>query len=79
MVKEIGLSCVKYLWAEGEEHFDTFKLMTKVMKTHGSKHIISSKMVLHFFCVSYVWEPTQHWNEAKDQRRDELIKEFRVT
>jgi hypothetical protein len=77
VVEEIGLSSVKYLWAETEEYLDTFKLMTKVMKTHGLKHIISSKMVLHFFNVSYVWEPTQHWNEAKAERLDQLLKQFR--
>jgi len=52
VVEEIGLSCAKYLWAETEEYLDTFKLMTKVMKTHGLKHIISSKMVLHFFSAA---------------------------
>jgi hypothetical protein len=77
VVEEIGLSCVKYLWANAEEYLDTFKLMTKVMKTHGLKHIFSSKMVLHFFCVSYVWEPTQHWSEAKARRRDVLLDQFR--
>jgi hypothetical protein len=76
VVEEIGLSCVKHLWADGDEYLDTFKLMTKVMRTHGLKHIISSRVVLHFFCVSYVWEPTQHWNEAKAQRRDALLKEL---
>jgi hypothetical protein len=78
VVEEIGLSSVKYLWAEGGEIVDTFKLMTKVMKTHGLRHVISSTMVLHFFCVSYVWEPTKHWNEAKAKRRDELLYELRV-
>jgi hypothetical protein len=77
IVKEIGLSSLKYLWAESEEILDTFKLMTKVMKTHCLKHIFSSKMVLHFFCVSYIWEPTKHWNEAKANRRDELLSKFR--
>lgn len=77
VVEEIGLSCVKYLWADAEEYWDTFKLMTKVMKTHGLKHIISSKMVLHFFNVSYVWEPTQHWAAAKAERRDQLLNQFR--
>ena len=33
IVEEIGLSCAKHLWANGEEYLDTFKLMTKVMKT----------------------------------------------
>ncbi len=77
VVKEIGLSCVKRLWANGEEYLDTLKLMTKVMKTHGLRHIISSKMVLHFFCVSYVWEPTKHWDEVKANRRDTLLRELR--
>lgn len=77
VVQEIGLSSVKYLWAEGEEIVDTFKLMTKVMKTHGLKHMISSKMVLHFFCVSYIWEPAKHWNEVKAERRDRLLSRYR--
>jgi hypothetical protein len=77
VVREVGLASANYLWAEGEEIFDTFKLMTKVMKTHGLKHVISSQMVLHFFCVSYVWEPTKHWDEAKAKRRDELLSKYR--
>ena len=77
VVKEIGLSCVKCLWVDAEEYLDTFKLMTKVMKTHGLKHIISSKMVLHFFRISYYWEPTQRWNESKAERRDQLLDQYR--
>jgi hypothetical protein len=77
IVAEIGLSSAKYLWAECEEIMDTFKLMTKVMKTHGLKHALSTTMVLHFFCVSYIWEPTKHWNEAKAQRRDDLLSQYR--
>ena len=77
VVKEVGLSCVKYLWADGEEYLDTFKLMTSVMKTHGFRHILSRKMILHFFNVSYHWEPTEPWREAKDQKRDELLMRFR--
>jgi hypothetical protein len=77
VVEEIGLTSAKILWAEREEIADTFKLMTKVMRTHGLKHIFSSKMVLHFFCVSYIWEPTRHWNEAKARRRDELLESYR--
>jgi len=77
IVKEIGLSSLKYLWAAGDEIVDTFQLMTKVMKTHGLGHVISTKMVLHFFCVSYIWEPTKHWNEAKATRRDELLSKYR--
>jgi hypothetical protein len=77
VVREIGLSCAKLCWADGEEYLDTFKLMTKVMKTHGLRHIISSKMVMHFFCVSYDWEPTQHLVGVKARRRDALLREFR--
>lgn len=35
VVEEVGLSCVNYLWAERTEYLDTFRLMTKVMRTHG--------------------------------------------
>jgi hypothetical protein len=77
IVEEVGLVSAKILWAEREEIADTFKMMTRVMKTHGLKHILSTKMVLHFFCVSYIWEATKHWNEAKAQRRDELLRKYR--
>jgi hypothetical protein len=77
VVREIGLSCAKLCWADGEEYVDTFKLMTKVMKTHGLRHIISSRMVIHFSCVSYDWAPTQHLVEMKARRRDALLREFR--
>jgi len=76
VVEEIGLSCVQYLWAEGKEYLDTFKLMSMVMKTHGYRHVLSSKMVLHFFSVSYDWEP-QHVLEFKARLRDRLLEELR--
>ncbi len=76
VVKEIGLSAARVLLAEREEVADTFKLMTGVLKTHGLVHRISSKMVLHFFCVSYSWEPAKHWDEAKARRRDEALAKY---
>lgn len=76
VVKEVGLSKVNYLWAEEDEYIDTFKLMTRVMKTHGMRKILSSKMVLHFFCVSYIYEPTEHWRAGKEKKRDELLAEL---
>ena len=76
VVRDVGLSCVKYLWADEEEYLDTFKLMTRVMGTHGLKHIISSRMVVHFFCVSYDWDP-KHFMEDKARRRDALLEELR--
>ncbi|MFX0094835.1 MAG: glycosyltransferase [Candidatus Hodarchaeota archaeon] len=76
VVKEIGLSCVQYLWAKGEEYLDTFKLMSMVMKTHGCQHILSSKMILHFFSVSYDREPQQVM-EFKAGLRDKLLEKLR--
>lgn len=75
VVAEIGLSCAKHLWARGEEYLDTFQLMTKVMKTHGYRHIHSHKMVLHFFCVSYDGMP-EDILEAQAKRRDKLLTQF---
>ena len=76
VVRDIGLSCVNYLWADREEYLDTCKLMTRVMGTHGLRHIISSKMILHFFCVSYDWDPVQ-FREEKARRRDDLLNALR--
>jgi hypothetical protein len=76
VVDEIGLSCVKYLWAQEEEYLDTFKLMTQVMGTHGLRYLLSSKMVIHFFSVSYDWN-AEDVVELKEKRRDELLQEFR--
>ncbi len=77
VVEEVGLSCVNYLWADGDEYLDTFKLMTRVMRTHGLRHIISSRMVLHFFAVSYDWGP-QQFREQKARQRDVLLQELRA-
>ena len=75
VVEIIGFACVRYLWAEREEYLDTFKLMTRVMHTHGLRHILSSAMIQHFFCVSYEWDPpeTQHFKMGmRDQRLTQL-------
>ena len=76
VVDEIGLSCAKYLWAEDEEWLSTFQLMTKVMKTPQLRHTLSSKMVIHFFSVSYDWN-AEDVVELKEKRRDELLQAFR--
>jgi hypothetical protein len=76
VTEELGLSCVQYLWAAGEEYLDTFKLMTMVMSTHGLSHILSAKMILHFFSVSYDWEPP-HVMAYKAELRDRLLEEYR--
>lgn len=76
VVEEVGLFCAKLLWAEHEEYLDTFKLMTKVMKTHGLRHIITPQMVLHFFCTSYDWDP-EELKQIKMKKRDELLEKLR--
>ncbi len=76
VVEEIGLSCVQVLRAEAEVYLDTFELTTMVMKTHGFRHILSSKMVLHFFSVSYDREPQQVM-AFKAGLRDRLLEALR--
>jgi hypothetical protein len=75
-VQEVGLSCAEYLWADRAEYLDTFKLMTKVMATHGLHHGISSRMILHFFAVSYDWEPAE-LRAQKARRCSDLLAAFR--
>jgi hypothetical protein len=67
---------VQVLWARGEEYFDTFRLMTQVMKTHGLRAIRSEKMVQHFFSVSYEWESPEAM-AAKARLRDRLLESYR--
>lgn len=77
VVEEIGLSCVRYLWAAREEYLDTFKLMTRVMRTHALRHIVSSALVIHFFTVSYDWDPAAA-REQKARQRDALLADLRA-
>ncbi len=55
---------------------DTTKLMTRVMGTHGLQHIRSSKMVMHFFCVSYNWD-SDAMKAQKARQRDERLHDLR--
>lgn len=77
VVAAVGLSCMKYLWAEREEYLDTCELMTRVMGTHGLHHVRSSRMVIHSFAVSYDWDP-EHFRQEKAQRRDVLLRDLRA-
>jgi hypothetical protein len=77
VVEEVGLSCARYLWAEREEYLDTFKLMTIVMRTHGLAHILSSRLVLHFFCTSYEYDD-EATRQHKQRVRDRLLGELRA-
>jgi hypothetical protein len=76
VVEEVGLSCARYLWAERDEYLDTFALLTRVMRTHGRRHLISSRLVRHFFCGSY--EPDPALAELKAQWRDAALAELRA-
>lgn len=53
VVDLIGLSCAYIEGARGGTNFDTFGLMTQVMRTHGFRHDLSTAMVRHFSGVSY--------------------------
>ncbi len=77
IVELIGFACVRYLWTDREEYLDTFKLMTRVMQTHGLRHILSSAMIQHFFCVSYEWD-SQETRHHKMRMRDQRLAELRA-
>lgn len=76
-VEEVGMMCADLRWAERSEYLDTFKLLTKVMRTHGLKHIRSQAMVLHFFCVSYDCDDAD-LRDRKQADRDRRLAEIRA-
>ena len=76
VVDLIGCSCATYHWADRDEFLDTFKLLTRVMLTHGLRHIHSSALVQHFFCTSYEWDDPATRN-YKLGVRDRLLAEMR--
>jgi len=76
VVDLIGCSCATYHWADRDEFLDTFKLMTRVMLTHGLRHILSSALVRHFFCTSYDWDD-EATRTHKIGVRDQLLAELR--
>lgn len=71
------VSCAKFLWADHEEYLETFKLMTKVMNTHGLRHIIASPLVIHFFSTSYSWDE-EKVKQIKSNHRDAMLEKFRA-
>jgi hypothetical protein len=82
IVEIIGLTGVKYCWSkrddecpsECEDYVDTLELMTRVMKTHGQKHLILPPMILHFFSVSY--DP--QYMERKNRDCQAMLAEYRA-
>jgi hypothetical protein len=55
VVEHIGLSTAWLFGVNQPRHgfYDTFGLACHVMKTHEQRYVLSSAMVLHYFCVSY--------------------------
>jgi hypothetical protein len=47
VVRDVGLPCLRYRWANDEEYPDMFKLKTRVIGTHGLRHLVSDPIVLH--------------------------------
>jgi hypothetical protein len=78
VVEEVGLSAVNYLWAEQDEYLDTFKLMTRVMRTHGLTHRTASAMIVHFFAVSYAWD-AEEFRQWKAGQRDQRLEVLRAS
>lgn len=76
VVREIGLSCVNYLWADQTQYLDTFRLMTMTMRTHGLRHAITDALIMHSFAVSYPndWESLL---PMKEQHRDRWLAHYR--
>lgn len=69
VAEHVGLSCARMLYAEHEEYLDTFELMTRVMRTHGKRHIIVDEtLILHAFAVSYPDESSALLQEKQDRR-----------
>lgn len=77
VVDAVGLMAGQVLWAEREEYLDTFKLFTRVMATHGQRHVLSSAMLLHFFAVSYAWD-AEAVRAQKAEERDRRLARLRA-
>ncbi|HEX2908989.1 MAG TPA: hypothetical protein VHO69_19105 [Phototrophicaceae bacterium] len=75
VAEHIGFSTA---WLYGEAQpisgfYDTFALACQVMKTHNQCYLLSSAMVLHFFCVSYDLTGME-WKQQVCQERLQLLR-----
>jgi GTP:adenosylcobinamide-phosphate guanylyltransferase len=70
--REIGFSCVNFEESGGGKVYDTMGLATQVMKTHGLRFILSSKMVKHFWGVA-----RKQRNSDKDAACEKLLAKYR--
>lgn len=77
VAEHIGFSCARMLLADHEDFFDTFELMTRVMRTHGLRHVIDDDaLIMHAFAVSYPDESSPLLPE-KEARRDRWLSIMR--
>lgn len=73
VIESIGMTGIKYCFTQGEVYWDTCKLMTKTMATHGLGYEICDAMVQHFFGVSY----NSEWKTHKEALRDKLLLQYK--
>lgn len=77
VTEHIGLSCARLLYADHDDFLDTFELMTRVMRTHGLRHVIADDaLIMHAFAVSYPDESSALLPQ-KEQRRDQWLAVMR--
>lgn len=69
---EIGFSCAHFEESGGGMAYDIMGLATRVMKTHSLDYMLSSKMIMHFGCVSYIPDAT------KTERCQQLLGKLRL-
>ena len=78
VVDQIGLSCARLLYADHDDFLDTFELMTKIMRTHGLRHVIvDDLLIMHAFAVSYPDESSALMPQ-KESRRDDWLAVMRA-
>lgn len=77
VVDQVGLSCARLLYADHDDFLDTFELMTRVMRTHGLRHVIADDaLIMHAFAVSYPDE-SRALLPQKEERRDRWLERMR--
>ena len=77
VVEQVGLSCARMLYADHDDFLDTFELMTRVMRTHGLRHVIADDaLIMHAFAVSYPSDSDPLLPE-KEHRRDAWLTDMR--
>lgn len=78
VVEHVGLSSARLLWAEHEDYLDTFELMTRIMRTHGHRHmIVDNALILHAFAITYPDQSSALLTE-KEARRDRWLTAMRA-